>query len=489
MFRSLPGFPNRGTVTRFAVAVPALAPALVLALALAAGEGRADEPGLPRSGAATSESADEIDPVRLIREALDRAERWNDLGEPDKALLLLHDVMDAARFHGVDTLAIRFAMAQAHLRLRRYEEAASILRELVRERPSIHRFQLDYAAALFALGRNEEARKIFLEVRRNPDLPSAVRRNVERFLQQILSQQRFRVDLDWGFWRDDNVNNAPEIETVTIPVLGQRLIFELHEQPVSAWIARTGVRVRWREPITKDRRGDIVTSASAARNTVLGASEHNRSWARLSVEPRLRYKADIAGWPRSGLVRTQFGIERRWRDGIAYATSLWTGFGVDQTLSDDWVAGVFTRLWTTGYDGRSAEVEPRGRSVSPYVRRGIGPGWLTVGGQLSREDPEARTLRWTSGTGSLAYAADFGRGWSVSVRANLARTRFDHEHSTFLVRREDVTRRVGLVVSNRALGWGGYLPELVLSWQRTTSTIPLYERELGTAQARLRRLF
>ena len=309
MYRSLPGFPNRGTVTRFAVAA--------LALALAAGEGRADEPGLPRSGATASDSADEVDPVRLIREALDRAERWNDLGEPDKALLLLHDVMDAARFHGVDTLSIRFAMAQAHLRLRRYEEAASILRELVRERPSIHRFQLDYAAALFALDRNEEARKIFLEIRRKPDLPSAVRRNVERFLRQILSQQRFRVDLDWGFWRDDNVNNAPEIETVVIPVFGQRLVFELHEQPVSAWIARTGVRVRWREPITKDRRGDIVTSASAARNTALGASEHNRTWASLSAEPRLRYKADIAGRPRfrsrSHPARDRTAVARRHR--------------------------------------------------------------------------------------------------------------------------------------------------------------------------------
>ena len=227
-----------------------------------------------------------------------------------------------------------------------------------------------------------------------------------------------------------------------------------------------------------------------ARNTALGESAHNRTWARASVGPRLRYSADLPGWAsRPGTILGDIGAERRRRGGDGYATSLWTGFGVRQTLTRTLNAGAFTRVWATRYDGEDGDANPVGRSFTLQVRRGIGPGWLTLRGKVSRGKPSTRSQRWIARTVSMAYAADIGGHWNLSLRSRLTRTTFDDAHSVFRVPREDRTLGAGLTVSHRLLSWGGYLPELTLSWQRTTSNIPIYERKLRTFQVGLRRLF
>ena len=461
----------------------------ILAVALC-GRAEAEEPAVTPPDAVVQDGALARGvPLQRIEEALETADKWIARGESEKGLELLHNLLPAAQAHGADTTLVRFLMAQALMRLRRYEEAAIILGVLVAEQPSIDRFVLDYAAALFALGRDDDARAVFRNTRRERDLPPVVRRNVERFLERIRARQPLRIDFDFGLWHDDNVNNAPERETVEVPVFGRIRPFTVNEQPVSAWVARTGVQARWRKRLGESPRGSVEMRTSVARNTALGANEHNRTWARASFGPRIRYSKELAGRPRSGMVLADLGAERRWRGGDGYATSLWTGVGVRQSFTRDWNAGVLTRLWATHYDAHDGSSHPAGRSVALKVRHGIGPGWLTLGGKLSCEDSTNRHLRWTSRKASVAYAADIGQGWNLSLRGSLARTVFDHDHPVFRIPREDRILRAGLSVSHRSLSWEGYLPGLTLSWRRTTSNIPLYERKLWTLHIGLRRLF
>ena len=456
-----------------------IAAAALLCALLFHGEGRAQE----------AAPSGQDGPQQRIEGALRSADAWIARGESAKALALLREVLPFAEAHGADTTPVRFLTAQALMRLRRNEEAALVLAGLVAEHPAVDRFVLDYAAVLFELGRDDDARAVFREVRSERELPPAVRRNVERFLERIRARQPLRIDFDLGFWHDNNVNNAPEREAVEVPVFGVPLSFTLNEQPVSAWVARTGVQARWRHALGERRRTTLETRASLARNTALGASEHNRTWARASFGPRFRFSTELAGRPRPGMVLADVGAERRWRGGDGYATSLWTGLGVRQTFTRNWNAGVFTRLWTTRYEDEDADVDPLGRSVAVKVRRGIGPGWLTVGGTLARETPKIRRLRWTSRALSFAYAADLGRGWNLSLRGSLSGTRFDGEHRLFGVRRDDRSHGAGLTVSHRSLSWEGYLPELTVSWRRTASNIPVYERKLLSMRVALRRLF
>ena len=432
--------------------------------------------------------AERADLSRGVVEAVRVAERWIETGSPEKALALLRDAVRAARAAGIDTAAVRFMAAQALLKMRRYGAAAALLARLAEERPEVDRFQLDYAAALFALGRDDEAEAVFRDVRRRERLPPPVRRNVEDFLERIRARQRWRIDLDVGFWHDGNVNNAPERETVEVPLFGG-LPITLSERPVSAWVVRTGARLRWREAVAKSGRVYLESRASLARNTAVGAGAHNRTWASLSTGPRAGYALEIAGRRRPGLIRADVGAEQRWRGGGGYAASLWTGLGVDQAITGDWRVGTSAQFWITRYDGENADVHPQGRSFGLHVARRLGPGWLTAGGTLSRETPQRRSLRWRSRAASLAYTADFGRDWNLSVRADLSRTAFDGEQPLFLTRRRDRTHGLALTVSHRALMWQGYLPEITLNWSRTVSTISLYDRELRIARVGVRRLF
>ena len=219
--------------------------AILFALALWGSAGWAASEQGP--GATEPRAADQGS-AQQTAETVAVASRLIAAGEPEKALVLLRRAM---RAEGADTVAIRFLAAQALLSMGRRVEAAAILGQLAQERPDLDRVRLDYAAILFTLGRDAEARAVFQEIRRKEGLPPAVRRNVERFLEYIRARQRLRIDLDFGFWHNNNVNNASEREAVAVPQLGG-LQFTLDEQPVGAWVARTGVGLRWREPITKN---------------------------------------------------------------------------------------------------------------------------------------------------------------------------------------------------------------------------------------------
>lgn len=478
-----------GCAARRAQDPPRIAGAAVLAVVSACCW--AGEPAAPGPAPEVEQGARGMAPGDLQRRldaAVLQAKQRIEAGAPREALALLRLALQEAQSVGADTTAIRFVAAQALLRMARFAEAAEILARLAEEQPESDRVQLDYAAALFALGRDEEAAAIFREMRRR-DLPPMVRRNVEGFLERIHARQRLRIDLDMGFWRDDNVNNAAERETVEAPIFGTLLPLTLDERPVRAWVVRAGAQLRWSRPLRGRRGTYIETRAAAARNTALGAGAHNRTWASLSVGPRVGYTASIAGRRRFGQVHADLGFERRWRSGDPYAASLWLGLGLDQAVADGWRAGGSTRLWTTRYARQDGNVDPRGRSFGLRGSRRLGAGWLTAAGTYSRERPARRDLRWTSHAFSLGYAASFTWDWNLSIRAHLANTGFAGAHPLFRIRREDRTRGIFLAVSHRALAWRGYLPELILRWEQTRSNLPLYDRQLRSVQLGLRRLF
>ncbi len=446
----------------------------------------------PGSGAQAAESPPEKSPKETqaypaVQAALAQAERLIAAGEPVAAFAVLMGAMEALP-EGADDADLRFAIAQALLTGGRHAQAERVLARLAEERPDNLRVRLDRALALFALRRDDEAGALFREARRAPELPDDARRKVEVFLSRILARQRLRVDLDLGLWRDGNVNNAPEVDTVRFPAFGN-LEFRLNERPVAAWVARTGARVGWREALTADGRVQFEARAAAARNTAVGASEYDRTWLSLSAGPRVGYAAPLGGRPRPGRVGADVGVERRMQGGSGESTTWWGGVRVDQVLDADWRVGVSPRLWVTRYDDRADEADPTGWSLELSVSRRMGPGWLTARGTISRASADLRSQSWRSQGLGLEYAADIGEDWSGSVRLGMSGLRFDEEDATFLVRREDETLSAGLTLSHRKLSWEGYQPVLMLDWSRTDSTIPLNDRKLLQFRVGLRRLF
>ena len=439
-------------------------------------------------GALTVDATGEF-PLLDAGKAMDLARKWMDEGQPQQAFELLRRIMQAARAEGdIDTTNIRFLAAQALLKMGRTAHAAVILGQLAVERPELDRVRLDYASTLFTLGHDEHAGNIFRELRGKEDLPAPVRRNVEGFLERIRARQRFQVNFDFGFWRDSNVNHAPEQDTVQVPVFGG-LEFELDEQAVAAWVARTGLNLRWRHTPLPGGRAYLETRAGIARNTAINAGEHNRTWLNLSSGPRWRYAMTLAGERRPGMVRADIGGERRWRGGDGYAVSGWARLGLEQTLNDRWSAGASARVWETRYDRLNQDLDPLGQSVQFNLIRRIGLGYLQAGARAAQEITDRKNLRWQGWGASLDYATVLGRNWNLKAQGYIDERYYDGIYTLFRERRKDRTYLASLTVSNRAIALAGYLPEVTLGWTQTDSTIPLYDRKNRILMLGLRRLF
>jgi len=387
-----------------------------------------------------------------------------------------------------DPIGPAFRQAQELIRAGRFEQAAPILEWILRTRPELVRVQLDYALVLFRLGRDAEAREIFLAIRRKPDLPAPVQRNVEDFLERIRDREPLQFGFDFGLWRDGNINNASEAETVDIPIFGTTLPFRLNERPKEAWVARTGANLRWRTPVSPQTHLEVRTAA--ARDTAIGEPDFNRTHVSVSVGPRIRYFLGGAGKPLLfGQVNVDVGAQRHWRGGDAYSTTGWLGLGVDQAIAPNWRIGVQASYWKTAYDEGADAVEPTGISYYAGVSRRIGPGWLTVGGKMSQEMAKRENSRWKGREASVSYGATLWRDFNFSVRASLGDREYEGKEALVQERRSDDIYSINGRLSHRALSFEGFLPVLNLGWSRTDSSIVLHDRTVRTARLGLRRLF
>ena len=465
---------------------------LTVLLSLNCGIGWADE--AEASGSVKSVDVDST-PAQAEKQS-ESEERYRELimeagqqlqqGRPDQTLQLLGQATQV--LGGRTTTDILFLAAQAHMGLGNREMATRILGRLAKEYPEVDRIQLDYAAMLYSTGRDEEADEIFREIRGKESVPEPVKRNVEKFLERIHRRKSLLIDYDFSIWKDDNVNNAAEVDEVEIPLFGG-LRFTVNEKPVEAWVVRTGVHLLHRMPLREDGSLRLHTRAGLARNTARSAQAHNRTWLNLSTGPQLHYLMDFAGHKLPGLVSADVGYEKRWQGGDPYSGSAWVRFSVRQHLPERWSVGGYVRYWDTRYSEASSQLEPKGQALNLYAERVFQNARVTAGWTVSTEHPDDPRQRWKSHQGMLAYETVFGLNWHVSTVATLSENRYKGADPIFQRRRKDQHRNLHITVSNRAFSWNGYLPEVTLGMTETKSNIDLYDRDNVTLRLGFQKLF
>ena len=465
---------------------------LAVFLGLGCGIGWADAPAV--SGFVKSSDADsgsvqtekQSASEERYRQLILEAGRQLQQGNPSQTLELLEQ---ATRMLGGRTTAdILFLAAQAYTGLGNREMAARILGRLAREYPQVDRLQLDYAAVLYSMGRDEEADAIFREVREKKNLPEPVQRNIDKFLERIHRRKSLLIDYDLSVWKDDNVNNAAEVDQVEIPLFGG-LRFTVNEKPVEAWVVRTGVHLLHRAPLREDGSLRLNSRVGLARNTARNAKAHNRTWLNLSTGPQWFHLMDLAGQKLPGHAGAEIGYEKRWRGGDPYSGSAWIRFSARQSLPGHWALGGYLRYWDTRYSEGSSRLEPEGQALNLYAERTFRHARVTAGWTVSTEHPDQPTQRWKSHQGMLAYETVFGLDWHVSTVAMLSEVRYKGTDAIFQRRRKDRHRNLHVTVSNRTFSWNGYLPELTLSLAETESNIDLYDRDNFTLRLGFQKLF
>lgn len=465
---------------------------LAVLLSLGCGAGWADEviPSAPvKSAEAEPESAQpdgQNASEEKYRQLIMAAGRQLQQGNPAQTLELLEQATQM--LGGRTTADILFLAAQAHLGLGNREMATRILGQLAKEYPQVDRLQLDYAAMLYSTGRDKEADAIFRDIRERKNLPEPVQRNVEKFMERIHRRKSLLIDYDFSVWKDDNVNNATEVDQVEIPLFGG-LRFTVNEKPVEAWVARTGVNLLHRTPLREDGSLRLNSRVGLARNTARNAKAHNRTWLNLSTGPQWFYLTEFADHRLPGYAGADIGYEKRWQGGDPYSGSAWIRFSARQSLPGHWALGGYARYWDTRNSEGSSRLEPKGQAFNLYTERTFRSARVTAGWTFSTEHPDLPTQRWKSHQGMLAYETVFGPNWHVSAVAMLSETRYKGTELLFQRRRKDQHRNLHVTVSNRALSWNGYLPELTFGLTETKSNIDLYDRDNFTLRLGLQKLF
>lgn len=465
---------------------------LTILLGLCAGTGWADEvtpPAPVKSAEAEPESAQpdgQNASEERYRQLIMEAGRQLQQGNPVQTLQLLEQA--TKMLGGRTTADILFLAAQAHMGLGNRRQATKILELLAKKYPQVDRLQLDYAAMLYATGRDEEADAIFRGVREKENLPEPVKRNIENFLERIHRRKSLLIDYDFSVWKDDNVNNAAEVDHVEIPLFGG-LRFRVNEKPKEAWVVRTGGHLLHRMPLREDGNLRLHTRAGIARNTARNAKAHNRTWLNFSTGPQLYYLMDVAGQRLSGQAGADVGYEKRYRGGDPYSGSIWVRLSARQTLSRQLSVGGYVRYWDTRYSEGSSRLEPKGQALNLYAERFFQSTRVTAGWTVSTEHPDRITQRWKSHQGMIGYETVFRQTWRMSVVATLSENRYKGVDGLFGKRRKDQHRNLHVTVSNRAFSWEGYLPELTLGFTETKSNIDLYDRDNFTLRLGFQKLF
>lgn len=477
--------PRLGGLSRFACI------GLTVLLILGLGTGWASE-ATPAASEVAEEKPKSAQPEEQnaldekYRQLIMEAGRQLQQGRPDQTLQLLAQATEL--LDGRTTADILFLAAQAHMGLGNREMATRILGRLAKEYPQVDRLQLDYAAMLYSTGRDEEADAIFREIREKKNLPEPVQRNVEKFLERIHRRKSLLIDYDFSVWKDDNVNNATEVDEVEIPLFGG-LRFTVNEKPVEAWVVRTGVNLLHRTPLREDGSLRLNSRIGLARNTARNAKAHNRTWLNLSTGPQWFYLTEFAGYKLPGYAGADIGYEKRWWGGDPYSGSAWIRLSARQHLPGHWALGGYVRYWDTRYSENSSRLEPKGQALNLHAERTFRNARVTAGWTFSTEHPDLPTQRWKAHQGMLAYETVFGLNWHVSAVATLSEARYRGTDPLFQRRRKDQHRNLHVTVSNRAYSWNGYLPELTFGLTETKSNIDLYDRDNFTLRLGFQKLF
>ena len=394
-------------------------------------------------------------------------------GRPGQAL----EVLSGA---GEDPVAVQFLAAQAWMALGRFDRAAELLAVLARAYPQLLRVRLDLAASLYALGLDVQAEQLFRAIHAE-ELPEAIRLNVEHFLERILQRRRLVVDWEFGTWYDDNVNNgASETEIFYSPLfasLDGPFRLSRQAQAQSSWVVSTAARLRYRSV----PRGAWYVEAEghAHRNWALEQGRYHRSTLGVQLGPR-RYWAGGRGG-------VDVGVEQRLRGGEHYYTRPWLAVHVRHAPDRHWSVALRFSLWQNFYEG--AVEDALGRSAQFTVYRGVGPGQLWLGADLSRELTRSPVYSWEQHGLRLGYGGQFG-GWQLRLEGALSRTRYQGVNlfeSTAPRMAQRGTWQLSL--AHRALRWRGFMPRLSVGGGITNSNIDIYDRRHPVLRVDVVRIF
>ena len=456
-----------------------LAAAICLLLALPAwgAEDATDAPSPP----APVEDAAGIGNVQVLIDA----------GRFEEAIVVLRPLLGQEPVDGNVLFLYGLASLEASQRPGRADDEREILLNeaigafhlMLVEAPGLVRVRLELARAFFLKGEDDLARRHFEAVLAG-GVPEAVAVNVQSFLDEIRSRNRWSLNAGFALAPDTNIGSGSDVRTIYIPVFGQPLPF----QRDAAQLTTSGIGVsvwggaEYQVPLAE--RWRLRAGGQAARREYEG-SQFDQLYLSTHLGPRWLIDQNTEGsllasarqrWTGTVPDNREFGarleVARRLTPRVtAFANASWhdrqyrtqshlDGPVWDASLRGSWVVTPTVRADLSAGYARERPEQVRARSRSRWLRAGVTvilPAGFTVGG--------GGEVRWT----------DFEDEWIP--------------HTPPGEDRADRTQSVHLSVHNRAFTLMGFSPEFVAVHEERDTNAQLYDYQRTRGELRFVRQF
>lgn len=368
----------------------------------------------------------------------------------------------------------RFRHAKLLLALKRNNEAATLLRRLLDERPDATVARLEFAHTLQMLGELDLALRQ-LRAAQASGLPPAVARLVDRYSEALRAARPMGASFEIAIAPDSNISRATRSDTLGT-VFGD---FDIDEDSKAR--SGTGLALRgqaYRRLSLGDSDRNLLLRASGSAD-LYRHGEFNDIAFDLAAGPEFRL--------RTRRISLEAGVTQRWYGQKPFTRSLRVGASLTQALGPR----TQLRLSATAamVDNRLNDLQDgKNYSGQVSVEHALSPSLgmaLSLGAdRLSAKDPGYSTTGWRAGL--LAWR-EIGRA-TLTAQAEIGRLRADERLLLFPEVRSDRFSRFSLGASFRRLTVGGFAPTTRIVIERNRSTVEFYDykrirTEFGIARA------
>lgn len=431
-----------------------LAPAIILAAAVAPGPGEA-----PLS----------------VNDTLLAAEKAIVAGDSERAGELLARLDGRPGLDRAEANQVQFLLGLLAMAAKDYGEAARRFHRVLVDEPRNVRVRLELGRAYYLANDFDNAQRQFLLARAGK-VPREVRLNIDRFLGAIRARRTFTFNLTFSVARDSNLNAGPATDTVTL----YGLPFQLSQSAQ----ANSGV--------------GLGIQAGAEFAPRIG---HKLRWRLGTQLFRAQYRDTQFDDMTLGLYSGPHLTVKKWDFNLTGAVSRrWYG---DRVYSNGWAASADATWFLTGHFGLGLAVAAN-HTAYPQNPLQDGPGkagtlsfFYTPGPAtfmrgavtIGRQDAAIDAYAFRSNQFSVNLTHDFPGGFTVGLAPSYTRLGYVAPLAAFGVVRTDHQLSGQVSVMNRKIDWGGLTPRVAYTYTHNQSTISLYQFNRSRLEFGVTRLF
>ncbi|QNP45766.1 DUF560 domain-containing protein [Sphingomonas sediminicola] len=259
-----------------------------------------------------------------------------------------------------------------------YRRAEAMFRRILDRDPKLLRVRLELARTLYMEKKDEQADYQF-SLAAAEQTSSQVRRNIANFRQAIRARRSWRLNVDFGFAPDSNINSATEKESVNIYGLPFRL------DPDARARSGTGRFVGGDASIRLSRFGQVPIYIGAYGRWIRYKDHRfDDAYAGLEAGPEFA----VAG----GRLRTTATVLKRWYGGHSLVSSLGARADYEKIVGGGWNIGGTLIV-----------------RHNDYAQRGDVDGWSLEARASASRPLGLTTLGFADATIERGTAADRGR--------------------------------------------------------------------------------